>query len=464
MADDVADSPLNWLEAGALRVVRAARRRMPPPLRPFADPVAGPVVSALEARQQARRQEELVRDRPKITATELLHELRDLHLPVGRIVFVHSSLKSLGFVDGGAATVLDALCQVVVGDGGGTLALPTFSGGGMVATLTDPNYQFDARTTPTSVVQITNLFRKLPKVLSSIHPTHSVAALGPEAAWLTQDHHLADTTFGRNTPLARLLEHNGLLLGLGTSLGPVTFYHVLEDLRPDFPLRVYTTSSPYPVNFIDITGKSHAMRVSAYDPAVSKTRVDTPGGLGIRAYITKRLQAKEILRRGRVGAAAVWWLETAAMYRELKLMLAEGITIYSQFDVDAQLEAPVGASRLVQVRRLAGQILAPIRGAAKELRRPAEAKLALARDQAGLALRPDPGAASVAVAALQWLLAAQRHSASADGGFARAYTLGQGWQASHPETTGYIVDTLFDPRAELACPAAPPRRSRLSTG
>lgn len=44
---------------------------------------------------------------------------------------------------------------------------------------------------------------------------------------------------------------------------------------------------------------------------------------------------------------------------------------------------------------------------------------------------------------LDWLLRAQKHSASDDGGVARHFSLIHGWAASYPETTGYIVPTLI---------------------
>jgi hypothetical protein len=57
---------------------------------------------------------------------------------------------------------------------------------------------------------------------------------------------------------------------------------------------------------------------------------------------------------------------------------------------------------------------------------------------------PDPGPEAVIDAGLDWLLAAQRGSASHDGGFARHYSVLTGWSTSYPETTGYITPTLLD--------------------
>jgi hypothetical protein len=65
------------------------------------------------------------------------------------------------------------------------------------------------------------------------------------------------------------------------------------------------------------------------------------------------------------------------------------------------------------------------------------------RDAAGLPSR-DPGPGQVIEAAIDWIRRAQDHSRTRDGGVARDYSLTEGWSASYPETTGYIVPTMFE--------------------
>lgn len=64
------------------------------------------------------------------------------------------------------------------------------------------------------------------------------------------------------------------------------------------------------------------------------------------------------------------------------------------------------------------------------------------RDHAGL-LISDPGPERVIDEGIGWLSRAQDHSKTGDGGVARHYSLVDGWAASYPETTGYIVPTLI---------------------
>lgn len=75
-------------------------------------------------------------------------------------------------------------------------------------------------------------------------------------------------------------------------------------------------------------------------------------------------------------------------------------------------------------------------------RLPAAAKAAWLADMTGLPPR-DPGLERAVDEAVGWLERAQDHSASADGGAARHYSLKTGWGTSYPETSGYIVPTML---------------------
>lgn len=80
-------------------------------------------------------------------------------------------------------------------------------------------------------------------------------------------------------------------------------------------------------------------------------------------------------------------------------------------------------------------------------KKPALTELAIAvkqLDHNGLTHPQAPSRPETIKAALTWLCAAQDHSASADGGVARDYSLINGWATSYPETTGYIIPTFIE--------------------
>src|SRR6185295_17781839 len=89
----------------------------------------------------------------------------------------------------------------------------------------------------------------------------------------------------------------------------------------------------------------------------------------------------------------------------------------------------------------------PPRQAAREwlqwMKLPAQAKAELRKDRRGLS-EGDPGPERVIEEMIAWLGRAQDCSKTKDGGAARHYSLIDGWSASYPETTGYIVATLIE--------------------
>jgi aminoglycoside 3-N-acetyltransferase len=60
-----------------------------------------------------------------ILKEEIIQKLREVGLEKGDAVMVHTSLKRMGYVCGGAQTVIEALMEVVGKDG--TIMMPTQS-------------------------------------------------------------------------------------------------------------------------------------------------------------------------------------------------------------------------------------------------------------------------------------------------------------------------------------------------
>lgn len=184
------------------------------------------------------------------TVSSLVRDLRALGVVPGMTLFVHSSLKSLGWVAGAAQAVVLAL-QEAVGPAG-TLAMPAHS-----TSLSEPSEwehppvpeswwetiraetpAFDPRLTPTrSMGRIAELFRTAPGVLRSSHPQASVAARGPQAEYLTAGHAL-DSGVGEGSPMARLYDVDGWVLLLGVGHERNTSLH-LSEYRAEWPSKKY---------------------------------------------------------------------------------------------------------------------------------------------------------------------------------------------------------------------------------
>lgn len=166
-------------------------------------------------------------DKPTIDATGIAEALKRLGLRSGQHVLVHSSLSSLGRVDGGAAAVVQALLDVLGPDG--TLLAPTLTGNEWIEPGSE--WHFDAETTEGWTGAISETVRSWPGAVRSLHPTHSVAAIGAAATTLTQGHEDCITPCGAGSPYRRLAdESSGKILLLGCDHESNTTLHAVEEI------------------------------------------------------------------------------------------------------------------------------------------------------------------------------------------------------------------------------------------
>lgn len=155
----------------------------------------------------------------RVTREALVAAIRSLGVRAGDLLQVHSSLSRLGYVEGGAEAVVDALLEVVGPEG--TVMVPTFNHGVVEV--------FDPAETPSRNGAVTEAFRKRPGVRRSLHPTHAYAAIGPQAEYLTEGH-LDVETFDPRSPLGKLAELGGWVLMLGIGMQACTAAHIGETM------------------------------------------------------------------------------------------------------------------------------------------------------------------------------------------------------------------------------------------
>ncbi len=162
-----------------------------------------------------------------ITQADIVSGLRSLGLRAGDHALVHSSLSSFGHVEGGADTVIDALLQTV--GTRGTVLVPTLTGSESLSPDNPP--VFDPLGTPCWTGRIPETFRRRAEAIRSLHPTHSVAAIGPDAAALTDDHVNSLTPCDYASPYGKLAaDERGCVLLIGVDHQSNTTMHHVEEI------------------------------------------------------------------------------------------------------------------------------------------------------------------------------------------------------------------------------------------
>ncbi|WP_223701669.1 aminoglycoside N(3)-acetyltransferase [Sutcliffiella deserti] len=174
------------------------------------------------------------------TINSIIDDLKEIGVKEGMTIIVHSSLSSIGWVNGGEVAVIQALMEVITEEG--NLVMPTQS-----ALLSDPSgwerppvpkewWQpirdtmpaFHPAYTPTYAMgKIPETFRNFPGVIRSNHPEVSFAAWGKDKETIIKEHSL-EFGLGENSPLAELYKLDCFVLLLGVGYGNNTSFHLSE--------------------------------------------------------------------------------------------------------------------------------------------------------------------------------------------------------------------------------------------
>ncbi|ANU22164.1 aminoglycoside N(3)-acetyltransferase [Planococcus donghaensis] len=172
--------------------------------------------------------------------TTLKHQLQKLGIVAGDRIMVHSSLKSMGWIAGGAQAVVEALLETITE--AGTIIMPAQS-----SDNSDPVYwmqppvpenwhqsirdhlpAFDPHLSGLrGMGKIAECFHRHPATIRSPHPSHSFMAWGAHAKdWMSEQP--IDDSFGEKSPLAKMLQAKVKILLIGVDFDSCTALHYAE--------------------------------------------------------------------------------------------------------------------------------------------------------------------------------------------------------------------------------------------
>lgn len=244
------------------------------------------------------------------TKHSLIEQLEHAEIDKKGTILMHSSFKSIGEVEGGADTVLDALTEYMQD---GLLVLPTHTW----SYINADNPRFYVETSPSCIGILPELFRKRSGVVRSYHPTHSVAALGQDAVSFVEGNERCDTPCHRESPWGKLLDRKATILLVGVDLRRNTFIHGIEE-------------------WLDIPGRLTDGHEQLYTVLSDGTEIPVPSrrhhGLPWSEHFWKvesLLEEQGAIYRGQLGDANVWVCDTVKMTDILTDMLRNNPDLFS---------------------------------------------------------------------------------------------------------------------------------------
>lgn len=198
------------------------------------------------------------------TKDALTKQLRKMELKHTDTVLIHSSMKAIGEVEGGADCVLDVWQEYFEE---GLLLLPTHTW----ANVNGDNPVFDPENTESCVGLLTNLFRSRPGVVRSLHPTHSMAAYGNCAEEYVAGEEYCNTPCTPGGCYDRLRSVGGKILLVGVGHERNTFIHSVEEVL-NIPNRLADKPMELFVNLPDGSRRKVYMRkhYNAQQPHISE--------------------------------------------------------------------------------------------------------------------------------------------------------------------------------------------------
>ncbi len=259
---------VSWLPVSVVAALRKRRRKR------------------LSARRKRAREAAIARFGLVDTA-DLQAAMRTLGVEPGGVLLVQSSLNDMPTYSGRPIELLGALRELVGPQG--TLLMPAY----IVEPSMPDGTPLDVMNLPTYTGVLNELFRRMPSVLRSPHPRHSLCGEGPLAAALLAGHEALLYADGPDSPFDRLRQRDdALILTIGLPPAFTSFLHWIEDFEPArLPLEVHEpTPKEYVVRRADGTMKAvRDMQVKADVAArIDLTRVASRLGPDVLQFVHHR--------------------------------------------------------------------------------------------------------------------------------------------------------------------------------
>lgn len=246
-------------------------------------------------------------------------------------VIIHSSTSNIGKIEGGAKNLTDLIISKI-DLSKYTLLAPALPFLGSMKEYLDSCDNFNLENAKNAMGNISNMIMKKEGCLRSLHPTHSVIAVGKDGEYYTFDHELCTTPFCTNSAYYKITKNGGKILMFGVNLNSITNFHVYEDMLGELlPFEVYEKGKYTIKSTNGIIEKN--IEVKAHNPFLSAKRDCEKA----RKYLEKN----GYIETYSIGDSEISLLDAKGLTITLLEMLLKGESIYGKVKLSNEQKTEV---------------------------------------------------------------------------------------------------------------------------
>jgi aminoglycoside 3-N-acetyltransferase len=239
-----------------------------------------------------------------------------LGIKKGSVVFVHSAADNLNLAFP-FYKILPMLLDIVGEEG--TVLFPCWHFDYRAEEYLEKDGVFDVKKSPAVLGILAEFARHYKNACRSYHPTASVVAIGKHAQELTKDHVLSEYPCDENSPFYKIIQYNGIIVGLGVSTYNLSFVHCVEDvMKKDFPLKT-RTDKVYDAKVRKPDGEMIVVKTRAAHWQIRYREVE--------AYVHQYIPVS-ICNDFKFKATKFFTANAAELFTKMKSLATDGITIY----------------------------------------------------------------------------------------------------------------------------------------
>jgi len=226
-------------------------------------------------------------------AGALKSQLKKMGVSDTDTLLVHGNFEANSGFRGTPSDLVEAFIDLVGHKG--NLIMMSIPFRGSAYDYLEKNKPFYLNRTISMMGLMTEMLRRRPGTLRSLHPTHPVLAFGKDSRWIVEDHDKCLFPCGVGTPFDKLRQLKGKILFFDVGFGAITFFHFVEDLiKGKLPFPVYEEKL-FSVSVVDGKGECRQVQTYAFTRGISR---DT-------AKVEQELRRQGKIGVGRVGNSRV---------------------------------------------------------------------------------------------------------------------------------------------------------------